>query len=165
MVQQTVTAFMFVFTDVVQSNFAPKTAKLLKQYRCKWGTSFNKKNKSTSESQSSEQVPSYFISPLLNVGEEAERHWDLDEHELEQHLRLIWREKLGIEGVPVRFAVFPSNGRAISHCSLRTTSPMWHARAASRPCLISHLDTGVMLQKKKANKKNSWSEAKVFFFF
>lgn len=29
---------------------------------------------------------------------------------------------------------------------------MWHTPAASLPCLISHLDTGVMLQK-KANKK------------
>lgn len=53
------------------------------------------------------------------------------ERELKRGTRLVWREKLGIERVPLRFAVFPPNRRAISHCSLMTTSPTRRAPAAT----------------------------------
>lgn len=143
---------MFVLADIPQCNFAPVTLNLgslggktvaLQTSPWGWGASFNdnekKKKKKVRKSElTTGSLPLYPPPPLPNLGEEAERRWGLDESERERRLRLIWREKLGIEGAPLRFAVFPPNRRAISHCSLRTTSPTWHAPAAAstHPVLV-----------------------------
>lgn len=79
------------------------------------------------------------------------------ERALKRGTRLVWREKLGIERVPLRFAVFPPNRRAISHCSLMTTSPTWRAPAAAAADPI-FIWFNILTQR---NVENSQSEAKV----